>query len=191
MAFCCSPPPHSFSLLFNHVITFFYTPHNTIWPLRSTLFPKDNLLGALQVDPWTTDVNYMGPLTSGIFFFFNKYNPPFASMYFTCEDSTSQMENSIFAFFLVSFKLVFPTADWKYCFQFIIGWIHDARLRNMRAVWIFTKKYLSISGPMHFKVMLFKGPLYWQWDKHKMQQVKDNITQRTYKKEIIYSKSRW
>lgn len=69
MAFCCRPPPHSFSLLFNHVITFFYTPHNTIWPLRSTLFPKDNLLGALQVDPWTTGVNYMGPLTSGIFFF--------------------------------------------------------------------------------------------------------------------------
>lgn len=126
MAFCCRPPPHSFSLLFNHVVTFFYTPHNTIWPLRSTLFPKDNLLGALQVDPWTTGVNYMGPLTSGIFFF-NKYNPPFASMYFTCEDSTSQMENSIFAFFLVSFKLVFPTADWKYCFSSAVDWTTNVK----------------------------------------------------------------
>lgn len=74
-----------------------------------------------------TDLNCVCPLIN--IYFFNKYSRPFLSAGFTCDDLTNpQIKNSIFTFTMAvslgripTYRL--PSAYWKYCLWFAVGWI--------------------------------------------------------------------
>ena len=75
------------------------------------------------VDPWTTCGRTVGPLTRRIFFFFffSKYSCAFTSEVLPLDSTEDQKQ-----YFHIP-NHVFLIADWKYCFQSVVGWIRRCK----------------------------------------------------------------